>query len=318
MRLLTVDDDPTFCNLLKARLGEIGLNDVEAVFSGESALQKAQAAQNPIECFLVDVRMKPMNGIELVRLLREIPHHQTTPIIMISALTDKGSVDAAFAAGANDYITKPLEMLELKIRLELAKTILVEREQARLLHDYVLKQESILYPLQSFENEIIPEDVDSAISVLSVENFLLKQGNIRLRHNCAIGFHLPMAQAYFNFMEPTHYVGLIGDIALAVSKSLSASPHFLTSPGNGDLVAVLLDQQRLNRETIERRLEEELHKLGQRYTSADLSLPEVWVGEPQRVSLFRSQCPTTLLTRARNAARRMEEAGVQEVLQKIA
>ena len=318
MRILAIDDEPLFCDLLTTRLEEIGFYDVETAFTGQDALQKISDGEKPYECFLVDIRMMPMDGIELVRRLRAIPHHQATPIIMISALTDKASVDAAFMAGANDFITKPLDILELKIRLEMAKSILIEREQARLLHEYVLKQESMLYPALDFDAEIVLDDVDSAISVMSMENFLLKQGNIRLRQSCAVGFHLPMAEAYFNIMDPTYYRVLIADIALAVSKALSAFPHMLVCPGSGDLVAVLLDQPRPDQASLERNLEEELEKLRMRYAAVDMSLPDLRMGEPVCVRLFPTQCPTTLISRARSSARGMEKTEFKNFLQDIA
>lgn len=318
MRILAIDDEPVFCELLTLRLGELGLSDVETAFTGPDALQRVSAAEEPFECFLVDVRMMPMDGIELVRRLRAMPHHHATPIIMISALTDKASIDAAFMAGANDYITKPLDTVELKIRLEMAKSILVEREQARLLHEHVLKQESMLYQKGSFDDEIRLEDVESAISLLSMENFLLKQGNVRLRQSCAVGFHLPMAETYFDMMDPTYYAVLIADIAVAVSKSLSAYPHMLVYPGSGDLVAVLLDQPRPDRFLLEGKLEDELAKLRMRYAAADMSLPDVCLGEPARVRLFPAQCPTTLIRRARDSARGNRQQEFKGVFKEIA
>ncbi|MGK7653621.1 response regulator [Roseovarius sp. B08] len=197
MRILAIDDEPIFCDLLKTRLDQLGYTNVDTAFTGQDALDIAASRTRPVECFIVDIRMMPMDGIELVRRLRALPHHQATPIVMLSALTDKASIDAAFMAGANDYITKPLEMVELKIRLEMARNILAERAQARLLHEHVLKQEAILFPSADFGGEIILEDVPGAVSLMSMENFLLKQGNIRLRQSSAIGFQPAAGRAVF-------------------------------------------------------------------------------------------------------------------------
>ena len=100
MRILAIDDEPIFCDLLTTRLEQLGYTNVETAFNGPDALAIAAAKTKPIECFIVDIRMMPMDGIELVRRLRAIPHHQATPIVMLSALTDKASIDAAFMAGA--------------------------------------------------------------------------------------------------------------------------------------------------------------------------------------------------------------------------
>ncbi|QFT92355.1 Transcriptional regulatory protein SrrA [Roseovarius sp. THAF9] len=302
MRILAIDDEPIFCDLLKTRLEQLGYQNIETAFTGPEALDIAATRTNPVECFIVDIRMMPMDGIELVRRLRAIPHHQATPIVMLSALTDKTSIDAAFMAGANDYITKPLEMVELKIRLEMARNILAERAQARLLHEHVLKQEAILFPSAEFDGEIILDDVPGAVSLMSMENFLLKQGNIRLRQSCAIGFTLPQAEHYFRMMDPTYYAVLIGDMAQAVSRSLSAVPHMLTCPGKGDIVALLIDRPQVDAALIQENLAHELEALRLRFSAIDMTLPQVLIGAPVRNGLFRAQCPTTLIARARRSA----------------
>ncbi|MRU16355.1 response regulator [Roseovarius sp. A21] len=302
MRVLAIDDEPTFCDLLQTRLAQLGISDVETAYTGQEALEKASDTDNPFDCFLVDIRMIPMDGIEIVRGIRAIPHHMSTPIIMISSLTDKASIDAAFMAGANDYITKPLDTVELKIRLEMANSILEERAQTRLLHEHLLGQEAALYAPMNFEDEIILEDVQSSISMMSMENFLLKQGNIRLRQSCAIGFHMLNAESYFRMMDPTYYAVLMGEVSLAVSRTLDFCPHMLVCPGKGDVVALLLDHPNPDAQSLERNFQEEMTKLRLRLANLDMTVPTVRMGAPTHVSLWRMQCPTTLISKARDAA----------------
>ena len=303
MRILAIDDEPIFCDLLKKRLADLGITNVETAFSGPEALEIVSASANSFDCFLVDIRMHPMDGIDVVKRLRAIPKYQATPIIMISALTDKASVDAAFMAGANDFITKPLEQVELKLRIEMANSILAERAQARLLHDRILTQEATRYASSGFDSEVHIDEVDSAIRMVSMENFLLKQGNMRLRQSCAVGFHMPMAGTYFRMMDPAYYADLLSDIALATSKALSASPHMLVCPGKGDIVALLLNQSHIDQTHLERRLDEEIAKLRAGYDKIGMTLPSVHIGAPVRPRLFPVQCPTALISRARTAAR---------------
>jgi len=309
MRILAVDDEQIFCDLLKTRLKQLGHTQVKTVLSGPDALKIAAAEGNAVECFIVDIQMKPMDGIELVRHLRAIPHHQATPIVMLSALSDKSSIDAAFIAGANDYITKPLDMVELKIRLEMARKILDERAHARLMHQHLLKQEAILYPSANFDGEILLDEVDGAVSMLSMENFLLKQGSIRLRQSSAIGFHMVGAETYFEMLEPTYYATLIGDIAQAISQSLSAFPHMLVCPGSGDIVALLIDESNVDLQNIRSNLQHQLETLRPRFTAVDMTLPEISIGEPVRTGLFGKHGPTTLVSRARRAGQAASRAG---------
>ncbi|HKK86825.1 MAG TPA: response regulator [Roseovarius sp.] len=306
MRILAIDDERLFCDLLKTRLADLGFTDFETAHSGAEALDRVAKEDHPFDCFLVDIRMVPMDGIEVVRKLRAIPHHQATPIIMISALTDKASVDSAFIAGANDFITKPLDSVELKLRLEMAKSILAERAQARLLHDRLLKQEATRFGSSGFDSEVFLDDVESAIRMVSMENFLLKEGNMRLRHSCAIGFHIPMAESYYRMLDPAYYADLLSDLALAISKALSGTPHMLVCPGKGDIVALLLNQTHTDQTRLEQTLDAELAKLRTRYDAIGMTLPSLRIGEPVRARFIPLQCPTTLISRARSTARDLD------------
>ncbi|MEQ9057228.1 MAG: hypothetical protein RLO38_21270, partial [Roseovarius confluentis] len=169
-----------------------------------------------------------------------------------------------------------------------------------------------------FGGEIILDDVPGAVSVMSMENFLLKQGNIRLRQSSAIGFSLQQADRYFQKMDPTYYAVLIGDMAQAVSRALSAFPHMLTCPGNGDIVALLVDRAHVDIDQIKENLAHELEALRLRFSAIDMTLPQLETGAPVRTGLFRTHCPTTLIARARAAARGSEGTRAAHNLQAIA
>jgi CheY-like chemotaxis protein len=121
MRLLAVDDDPGILELLENTLEAFGWDDVVAVSSGKEALPYLSNTQSPIECFLVDIQMPEMDGIELCAHIRRHNHHKNTPILMITAMSDKDYVDRAFAAGATDYVTKPFSLPDLEMRLMLTQ-----------------------------------------------------------------------------------------------------------------------------------------------------------------------------------------------------
>jgi DNA-binding response OmpR family regulator len=63
--------------------------------------------------------MPDLDGFELARMIRKDPITKHTPIIMITALNDTESKDAALSVGANDYLTKPFTINELKSRINL-------------------------------------------------------------------------------------------------------------------------------------------------------------------------------------------------------
>lgn len=113
-RVLIVDDNPFIrATVKKLLLGE-GATCFEAG-DGRKALKVLDG--NSVDVVLTDYQMPVMNGIELVRAIRERPEHATTPILLLSASEYRSTTIRALDAGANDFIRKPFEATELLARL---------------------------------------------------------------------------------------------------------------------------------------------------------------------------------------------------------
>ncbi|SIS94610.1 Response regulator receiver domain-containing protein [Roseivivax lentus] len=121
MRILAVDDDPVVRDLLKISLSRAGYFDAVFAESGAAALAMMAATERPFDCFLLDVSMPKMDGIELCRRIRALPRYAETPVIMITRLDKSKYITKAFDAGATDYIVKPFEQAEIGIRVDLAR-----------------------------------------------------------------------------------------------------------------------------------------------------------------------------------------------------
>jgi len=112
-RVLVVDDEIEIRNLLFEALSEMGGFEVEMAGSGEEALDRIQ--QEKFDLVLTDLRMDGMDGL---RLVTEIT--QSKPEILTVLMTGHGTIDSALEAmkrGACDYLTKPLNLEEMVIRL---------------------------------------------------------------------------------------------------------------------------------------------------------------------------------------------------------
>jgi phosphoserine phosphatase RsbU/P len=83
--------------------------------SGELALEAATGA--PPDLVLLDIVMPGVDGYEVCRRLRQMPETAEVPIMFLSSLEDPQEKARGFEAGANDYLTKPFEMLEVKARV---------------------------------------------------------------------------------------------------------------------------------------------------------------------------------------------------------
>ncbi len=113
MKILVVDDEPQIRRLLKAGLTGYGYQVVTAA-NGPDAL--IQGAQQMPDVIILDISLgAPPDGLEVCRQFRE---WSKTPIIMLSIRNDEKTKVAALDAGADDYLTKPFGMEELRARIQ--------------------------------------------------------------------------------------------------------------------------------------------------------------------------------------------------------
>jgi CheY-like chemotaxis protein len=114
--ILIVDDDPAITTLLKLSF-ELEGHVVVTAASGPEALELARQVHPA--AMVVDVMMPEMDGLEVVRRLRANPDTATIPIVCLSAKALATDVEAGLAAGADEYLTKPIDTAKLIERVEL-------------------------------------------------------------------------------------------------------------------------------------------------------------------------------------------------------
>lgn len=108
--VLIIDDDPVIQLLLRVNFEQDGYV-VETASDGEEGLQKAKSMQPDLT--LLDVLMPKLDGIEVLRLLREDPTTKDLTIALLSAKADDADQAKGMEAGANAYVTKPFDPLAL-------------------------------------------------------------------------------------------------------------------------------------------------------------------------------------------------------------
>ncbi len=126
MNVLVVDDNPRNIqivgNILKAQSYHIAY-----AMDGAKALELA--AQHAFDLVLLDVMMPGMDGFEVCRKMRETEEMREVPIIFLTAKTDTASIVKGFELGANDYVNKPFNSLELIARVKTQLEISSKRQQ---------------------------------------------------------------------------------------------------------------------------------------------------------------------------------------------
>ena len=108
-KLLIVDDEPNI-RLLVRKIFEKEYNVIEAE-NGKEAVDSA--LRNEPDIILMDIMMPEMDGYETIRVIRKDVRFKSTPIIALTAKAMKGDREKCIAAGASDYISKPINTDQL-------------------------------------------------------------------------------------------------------------------------------------------------------------------------------------------------------------
>ena len=110
--ILVVDDDKEIVNAIEIYLSQEGYNIIKS-YDGEEALEKLK--ENEIHLIILDIMMPNKDGIET---LQEIRKDKTIPVIMLSAKSEDYDKISGLNTGADDYVTKPFNPLELIARVK--------------------------------------------------------------------------------------------------------------------------------------------------------------------------------------------------------
>ena len=121
MKILIAEDDDASRLVLIERLRKLG-HDVVPTENGKQAWEAFLAA--PPQVVITDWMMPLMDGLELTRLIREDPRPGYTYVIILTALDAKVGYFDGMSAGADDFVTKPCDIVELNMRLRVAERIL--------------------------------------------------------------------------------------------------------------------------------------------------------------------------------------------------
>ncbi len=116
---LVVDDSRAIRTILSKTLRELGFEVREAA-DGKEALQVIQAEKSAVTLILVDWNMPEMNGLELLKQLRQKPEFSSLVVVMVTAETEMDRIAEALEAGANEYVMKPFTKDIIVGKLQLA------------------------------------------------------------------------------------------------------------------------------------------------------------------------------------------------------
>jgi len=164
--ILIADDDQSTRILLRLILKKDGYQVIE-VENGKECLSAWQEHQP--DMILLDAMMPIMDGFECCQQLNEVANNLNIPILMITGLNDKESVDRAFAVGATDYITKPIHPPVLRQRLarilKAAKDEAALRQSEAKLLEQNLRLQSELNQAADYVRSLLPQALTEKIQI---------------------------------------------------------------------------------------------------------------------------------------------------------
>lgn len=298
MRILAVDDDPFVLELLGDALEISGFDKVVLRSNPEDAYGLLEAGE-PFDCILLDIQMPGLDGIELCRRLRELEAHAETPVLMVTAMLDKQYINAAFAAGANDYITKPFDVMEVGLRVSRAIEIHQAEKMRALLEAEAYEAELDLH------DQISLFEVSRLADKPTIVNYFRQIARSGAPHSCvAIGIRNLDA---FQALGRAATEEVIRQFARTIEERMGDENYLCSYVAPGTCICLIQGRERsfdvLSRVVIEDALEYKT-----RGTAAASVRPEIAASRPVRGRVFGQFDPETAIETV--IAELSEDAGV--------
>jgi CheY-like chemotaxis protein len=126
-KILIVEDDEASQKVTSLLLRRQGYDDITIARNGEEAL--AEITRKQYDLIIMDIRMPVMDGYEATRTIRKTAGYEMTPILALTAYAMRGDQEKCLAAGADEYIAKPIDTAEFAVKVNrfLAKKIAAEK-----------------------------------------------------------------------------------------------------------------------------------------------------------------------------------------------
>ena len=153
--VVVVDDQASARTMLSHVLVDVpGVAEVHDFGDANAALD--WCSQREVDLILLDYRMPGMDGLELARSLKMLPHHRNTPIILVTVIGDEPVRQAALEAGVIDFLLKPVRPRELRARCQNLLQLRQDSHDARgRMRELEASLRASLYEIESRERETL-------------------------------------------------------------------------------------------------------------------------------------------------------------------
>lgn len=261
MKIIAVDDDQISLDLLNECLRQGGYEHVTLRTSPVEALATITETAIAYDCILLDVEMPEKSGIDLCADIRRQTRYRNTPILMITRHMNRTAVEAAFANGATDYITKPFEFFEVLTRIKVAERLVQERQAA--IDSYIAVQ-GIAHqrpanepsPTTRKPEPIVTEEQfqitgEKLLSLSVFQNYLEQVTRAEDCHINLVAIKVRRIDRIFANTDAVEFIALLKNIADAVLQEFRPAKAFMSHAGNGIFLCAIDNQQDIDPNAIE-------------------------------------------------------------------
>jgi CheY-like chemotaxis protein len=130
-KILIADDNPTNVELLEVYLADLDC-EIRIAVDGRDTLDKVASFQPDL--ILLDIMMPKLSGFEVCKKIKGDPQTRQIMVLMVTALNEQGDIERAVKAGCDDFLSKPVNKLELVTRVKLMlklRHVIDERDRLR-------------------------------------------------------------------------------------------------------------------------------------------------------------------------------------------
>ncbi|QIE45547.1 response regulator [Pseudohalocynthiibacter aestuariivivens] len=244
MRILLVDDDLIFSELFTAKLAAQGFTQITVASSAEAALELVDQQQHSFDCYLLDIVLGEMDGIELCRQLRQRIEARTTPIIMITSKQTSHSMDAAFAAGATDFLRKPLNEVEIAGRIKTAMFLVeaTNREKRTRKALKALVSCGIDVEVIDPNEKVCFSDVPNMLDYYQLENRMLRldKGHYQLS---VFRIRIARFREISKLADPMKLVARLHSASVQISEAASSGKMLFSYIGRGRFICCVMGRE---------------------------------------------------------------------------
>lgn len=236
MKILLVDDSIRTRLLLEKTLGEAGYNNLVTAGSADEAFEVLglhnPAGEVDVDLIIMDILMPGMDGIEACSHIKAQAHLRDIPVILITSKNETGFLKEAFKAGAVDYIVKPLDKVELLVRVRSLLLLKEEMDRRKAREQELLEVTRMLEEANhKLKEQTAMDGLTGIANRRRFEEFFENEWKRALRDAMPISLIMADIDLFKAFND--HYGHLAGDECLI--KVAQALQQAVKRPG--DLVA---------------------------------------------------------------------------------